>query len=193
MRLLSTVIDLRQTAKIKKFQAPPRPKGIQYKHLRPREDLTYDEVMRLVKAAEHVGRNRLRDGTMIIMAYVHAMRASELCGLKWNQIDLSGRSPSIKVLRVKGSKDSDHPLEGEEVRRLRKVDVLCRDSQYVFVTETGGPLPCKASGRLSCARVRSRACLSPSTPTCCATPAGSKCSAMACTCGLFRSGWATWT
>jgi len=23
---------------------------------------------------------------------------------------------------------------------LRKVDVLCRDSQYVFVTETGGPL-----------------------------------------------------
>ena len=113
---------------------------MKYKHLRPREDLTYEEVMRLVKAAEGVGRNRLRDGTMILMAYAHAMRASELCGLKWHQIDLSGRNPSIKVLRVKGSKDSDHPLDGEEVRRLRKLDMLCRDSQYVFVTETSNPL-----------------------------------------------------
>lgn len=136
---MSTIHDINQAAKIKKFRSPPRPRGVQYKHLRPREDLTYDEVMRLVKAAERTGRNRLRDGTMILMAYVHAMRAVELCELKWNQIDLSGRNPSIKVIRVKGSKDSDHHLEGEEVRRLRKLDELRPDSQFVFVTETGNP------------------------------------------------------
>ncbi|MGH8519854.1 MAG: tyrosine-type recombinase/integrase [Gammaproteobacteria bacterium] len=137
---MGTIHEVRREAKIKKFRTPPRPKGVQYKHLRPREDLTYDEVMRLIKAAEHVGRNRLRDGTMTLMAYVHAMRAIEICQLKWAQIDLSGRNPRIKVIRVKGSKDSDHPLDGEEVRRLRKLDAQSPDSQYVFAGETGNPL-----------------------------------------------------
>jgi site-specific recombinase XerD len=77
---------------------------------------------------------------MILMAYVHGMRASEICNLKWHQIDLSGRNPSIKVLRVKGSKSTDHHLEGDEVRRLRKLDRVHQNSQYVFVTETGNAL-----------------------------------------------------
>jgi hypothetical protein len=33
--------------------------------------------MGLVKAAERAGRNGLRDGTLILMAYVHGFRASE--------------------------------------------------------------------------------------------------------------------
>jgi integrase len=59
--------------------------------------------MGLVKAAERAGRNGLRDGTLILMAYVHGFRASEICDLKWHQIDLSGRNPMIKILRVKAA------------------------------------------------------------------------------------------
>jgi site-specific recombinase XerD len=136
---MSHVIELPRSAKIKKSPGP-RKEGIQYKDVRPREHLTYEEVMRLVKAAESVGRNRLRDGTLILMAYVHGFRASEICDLKWHQIDLSGRNPMIKILRVKGSIDSDHHLEGDEVRRLRKLDRAYPDSPYVFVTETGNQL-----------------------------------------------------
>ena len=36
--------------------------------------------------------NGHRDATMILIAYRHGLRASELCGLRWDQIDLnSGR------------------------------------------------------------------------------------------------------
>jgi site-specific recombinase XerD len=137
MRAVSQVIELRRSAKIKKS---PRPKGVKYKDLRAKEHLTHDEVMRLIKAAESVGRNGHRDGTMILMAYAHGMRASEICDLKWHQMDLSGRNPMIKILRVKGSVDSDHHLDGDEVRRLRKLDRSHQNSQYVFITETGNPL-----------------------------------------------------
>jgi site-specific recombinase XerD len=138
---MSPVIEISRAAKIKKLQrTPPRKAGVRNEHIRPREYLTQDEVTALAKAAESVGRNRLRDGTMILMAYAHGFRASEICNLKWHQIDLSGRNPTIKVLRVKGSKDTDHHIEGKEVRRLRNLDRAHQDSQYVFVTETGNQL-----------------------------------------------------
>jgi integrase len=40
-----------------------------------------------------------RDATMILIAYRHGLRASELCGLRWDQIELnSGR---LHVRRAK--------------------------------------------------------------------------------------------
>jgi integrase len=50
---------------------------------RPREYLTADEVERLIAAARaRPGRHGHRDATMILLAYRHGLRASELVGLR---------------------------------------------------------------------------------------------------------------
>jgi integrase len=66
--------------------------------LRTREHLTEAEVERLMKAA---GKNRWghRDATMILVAYRHGLRASELVDLRWDQVDF--RTGNIHVRRVK--------------------------------------------------------------------------------------------
>jgi integrase len=55
---------------------------------RVREYLTEKEVEQLIKAA---GDNRWghRDATMILIAYRHGLRASELCALRWDQVELA--------------------------------------------------------------------------------------------------------
>ena len=86
--------------------------------LRTREHLTEAEVERLMAAAR---KNRWghRDATMILMAYRHGLRVSELVALRWDQIDLdAGR---LQVIRRKGSDDSLQPLGGVEIRALRRV------------------------------------------------------------------------
>jgi integrase len=58
---------------------------------RPREYLTPEEVERLIAAAQkRIGaRTPHRDATLILMAYRHGLRASELCVLRWDMLDLS--------------------------------------------------------------------------------------------------------
>jgi hypothetical protein len=74
---------------------------------------------------------------MILIAYRHGLRASELCGLRWDQIDLdTGR---LHVRRAKGGIDNVHPLGGKEIRALRQLRRENTESRYVFVTERGGP------------------------------------------------------
>ena len=45
---------------------------------RSREFLTPDEVERLITAAKSVGRHTRRDATLILLAYRHGLRVSEL-------------------------------------------------------------------------------------------------------------------
>jgi type 1 fimbriae regulatory protein FimB/type 1 fimbriae regulatory protein FimE len=96
--------------------------------------LTEVEVERLMKhARDH------RDGLMILMAYRHGLRVSELVSLQWSQVDLNGGR--LKVVRLKGSVDSVHPLSGREVRGLRRLRrELPVGARYVFVTRLGGPM-----------------------------------------------------
>ena len=103
-----------------------------------RQYLTEREVDLLCDAARKRGRYGHRDATMILMAYRHGLRVSELVALRWDQIDLeAGR---LQVIRRKGSDDSVQPLSGVEIRALRK---LRRDqpagSRHVFVSERGAP------------------------------------------------------
>jgi integrase len=54
----------------------------------------------LQETARKRSRYGHRDDTMILVAYRHGLRASEVCGLRWGQIDLnSGR---LHVRRAKG-------------------------------------------------------------------------------------------
>jgi len=105
--------------------------------VRPREYLTEKEIERLQETARKRSRYGHRDATMILIAYRHGLRASELCGLRWDQIELnSGR---LHVRRAKGGIDNVHPLSGREIRALRQLRRENMESPYVFITERGGP------------------------------------------------------
>jgi integrase len=46
------------------------------------------EIDRLIAAARRLGRHGHRDATMILLAYRHGLRVSELIGLRREQVDL---------------------------------------------------------------------------------------------------------
>ncbi len=108
--------------------------------VRPREYLTPDEIVVLMKTARERGRgvNGFRDATMILVASRHALRVSELCALRWSQIDFN--EGIINVVRLKGSKDGAHPLRGSVLRSLRRLQRESKPSPYVFVNERGLPV-----------------------------------------------------
>jgi site-specific recombinase XerD len=105
---------------------------------RSREHLTPDEVERLVHCAGQIGRHPHRDATMILLAYRHGLRISELISLKWSQVDLT--QGQLYVHRRKNGMDTIHPLFGPEIRALRRIKRDYPDTQYVFITERKGPL-----------------------------------------------------
>jgi type 1 fimbriae regulatory protein FimB/type 1 fimbriae regulatory protein FimE len=63
------------------------------------------------------GRLAQRDALLIMMAYRHGLRASELIVLRWDQIDL--KVGTLQVARLKHGSPSTHPLRGPELRALR--------------------------------------------------------------------------
>ena len=103
---------------------------------RRREHLTEAEVEKLIVAAK-ANRYGHRDATMILVAYRHGLRASEICNLRWDQIDFT--SATLHVHRVKNGKPSTHPVRGDELRALRKLHREAPKSPFVFMTERGGP------------------------------------------------------
>lgn len=108
------------------------------KDRRSREFLTEKEVNELMKAANRLGRHGHRDSTIILIAYRHALRVSELIALRWQQIDFEiGR---ISVSRRKNGIDSVQPLTGMELRALRRLKRDYSTTDYVFVSERKTPL-----------------------------------------------------
>jgi integrase len=103
---------------------------------RSREHLTPTEVETLIEVAKD-NRYGHRDSIMILVAYRHGLRASEVCDLRWEQIDWS--AATLHVRRVKNGKASTHPIRGDELRALRKLKREAPTSPFVFVSERGGP------------------------------------------------------
>lgn len=114
------------------------PKRHKHADVRSREYLTEAEVDRLRKAARSVGRHGLRNDTMILLAYRHGLRVSELITLRWEQFDLD--QGFFHVRRLKRGVPSTHPLTGGEIRALRRLKSAAPDSASVFVSERKGPL-----------------------------------------------------
>jgi type 1 fimbriae regulatory protein FimB/type 1 fimbriae regulatory protein FimE len=105
---------------------------------RTREYLTPAEVETLLQVAGQVGRHGARDRTLLLLAYRHALRVSELVALRWEQIDF--KAGLVHVARVKNGTPSTHPIRGPELRALRELRRDYPDSPYLFVTERGGPM-----------------------------------------------------
>lgn len=113
---------------------------------RSREHLTPAEVEKLIAAARRLGRHGLRDAAMILLAYRHGLRVSELVALRQEQVDL--RQGILHVRRRKHGLPSTHPLRGPEIRLLRQVLREYPETPYVFVSERKGPMSASAFRKL---------------------------------------------
>ena len=106
---------------------------------RPREYLTPKEVERLIAATKkRTRRYSLRDATMILVAFRHGLRVSELCMITWDQIDFS--QGMMHVRRLKGGIPSVQQIGGEEMRMLRALKREDDAGRFVFMTERGAPM-----------------------------------------------------
>src|ERR1700730_14942335 len=105
--------------------------------LRSREYLTKAEVDLLTEAAK-ANRQGHRDATMILIAFRHGLRASELVSLRREQIDFD--TATLHVRRSKNGTPSVHPLTGLELRALRRLERESPASPFLFVSERGAPM-----------------------------------------------------
>ena len=104
--------------------------------LRTREYLTAHEVEELMVTARQ-NRHGHRDATMILIAFRHGLRVSELIDLRWDQVDFN--RAVLHIRRVKHGTPSVHPLSGSEMRALRRVQRENEASPFVFETERRAP------------------------------------------------------
>src|SRR4051812_8442750 len=113
------------------------PRPVPHADRRPREYLTPKEVERLIATARqnHYGH---RDAAMIRVAYRHGLRVSELCALRWDQVDFE--HGLLHVRRIKNGMPSVYPLGGGELRALRKLQGEATPSRHVFTTERHAPM-----------------------------------------------------
>jgi integrase len=128
------------------FKRTVAPKRLPNADLRTREHLTEAEVERLTSAAR---KNRWghRDATMILSAYRHGLRASELVDLRWDQVDF--RTATLHVRRVKRGTPSTHPIAGDELRALRRLQREQEPkSPFVFTSERGTPFTTAGFARM---------------------------------------------
>ena len=113
---------------------------------RVREHLTEDEMIKLL-AALKANRHGQRDWLIGLLIYRHGLRVSEACDLRWDDINLLKRT--IQVRRLKGSDDSTHYLERDELAGLKRLQREQEPkSAYVFVNERGLPFGRMGIGRM---------------------------------------------
>ena len=109
-----------------------------------RVHLTPEELIAILKTA----RSRsARDWAMILLAYLHGLRASEVCDLKIADVEL--KAGSLSVRRLKGSLHTVQPLyrhKGQplldEIAALRSWlrERQADGSDYLFLSQKGGRL-----------------------------------------------------
>jgi type 1 fimbriae regulatory protein FimB/type 1 fimbriae regulatory protein FimE len=92
----------------------------------------------MVAAARQRGRYSVRDALLIMLAYRHGLRASELIALRWDQIDF--KAGTLHVNRLKQGSPSTHPIRGPEIRLLHAWQHEQGGDTYVFTSERGGPM-----------------------------------------------------
>jgi type 1 fimbriae regulatory protein FimB len=126
---------------------------------RKKNFLTEVEIESLLKIARK-GRHGVRNFAMLLLAYRHGLRVSELVNMRIADVDLnSGR---LFVRRCKGSLSTSQPLDGDEIRALRawlrqRINAPCCNSSLFFMSERG-PMTRQAFNYI-CAEVGKRAWL----------------------------------
>jgi type 1 fimbriae regulatory protein FimB len=110
------------------------------------QSLTQDEILKVLKLA---ASESTRNHAMILLAFKHGLRASEVCALKTFDIDL--KNGTITIRRLKGSLKSaqdlldipGQPLISEKrvLKTWLEERATMRDaSDYLFLSQKGGAL-----------------------------------------------------
>src|SRR5271169_3304809 len=106
--------------------------------------LTPDEVLTVLRTAK---QHKVRDWAMILLAYRHGFRASEVCGVQLHDVDL--KNASISVQRLKGSLKTAQPLYQHRGQPLLDEVIALRawmkqrpndGGTFLFTSQKGGRL-----------------------------------------------------
>lgn len=109
--------------------------------LRGRRNLTHQEIDLICKAIRVSSRYPDRDELLVLMAFHHGLRVSELLNVKWQHINLKTQQVAIK--RLKNGIDSLHPMTAKrQMMLLRKAHKASGAalSGFVFINERGAPV-----------------------------------------------------
>jgi integrase len=105
------------------------------------KSLSRDEILKVLKAVS----DSPRDLAMILLAFRHGMRASEICGLELKDLDL--KNGEVTIRRLKGSLKTTQPLadlQGQPLlseRRVLRAWLAERGnhpSKFVFTSQKSG-------------------------------------------------------
>jgi type 1 fimbriae regulatory protein FimB/type 1 fimbriae regulatory protein FimE len=139
---MSSVVQLRTSQAEKPTVSAGRQANETY---RTREYLTEAEIERLLKAAGK-SRNPVRDRLLVLLAFRHALRVSELVDVKVEQIDL--KAATIHIRRAKNGTPGIHGLQGDELRLIRELLRAQPNSTFLFLSERKAPLSIDGAQKL---------------------------------------------
>ena len=89
-------------------------------HERARDYLTEAEFLVLLQGTRG-SRYRWRNAAMLMLTFYHGLRASELCNLRYKDVDLDhGR---LWIARLKGSLSTEQPLRADGCKSPHKVSL----------------------------------------------------------------------
>jgi site-specific recombinase XerD len=117
-----------------------------------RAHLSTSELLTVLKIAR---ARSVRDWCMILLAYRHGLRASEVCGLRLSDVNV--KDQSVRVARLKGSMLTVQPLYSHRgvplLDELGALRAWLRDreadgSDFLFTSQKGGKLHRSAFFRL---------------------------------------------
>jgi len=84
---------------------------------------------------------------MILAKFRHGFRVSELVDLRWDQIDFT--TATLAVRRAKKGTPATHPIQGDELRALRRLQrEQTPKSPFVFTSERGSPFSTSGFAKL---------------------------------------------
>lgn len=101
--------------------------------------LTESEIKKFLESARK-GRHSVRDFCLMLMAFRHGLRVSELIDIRLKDLDIdTGR---IYIRRIKGSLSTHQPIDGDELRAIRawmreREYYPNANSNYLFLSERG--------------------------------------------------------